>query len=603
MRNGFASILLALATGCSGYLFSTRTEVVGFPRVAATARVEVSAEATPPEASVVVAAPALPGFELEGVAARASEGTSLGVLDGFASAPRTNPAQAVSIETSTAESSPAQAASVETSTAQAAQAVSSTSTPPTTDESGVRITLESRASVPRAGVWSPSGRPASLGALVGGGVQVDGVLVRFGDLAGLAALDLGAPGAGRLATDGAIEGSAELEHEVVPAGGETHVIVRARAPAGTPGDRGRLRVHLVLDASSSMQRSWPDMLAAARRVVAELRPTDELHLVAYGSDVSVALPAGAVGDGRRARAALDAIRVGGGTHIEAGLRAAYRAAQPGDLVILFSDGVPNHGMLEPGELGALARTAARGRVTTCAVGLGTDFDPRTLRRISGDGGGAYHVSADLDTLGAYLVAQLETHGRVLAREVRVRVALGAGVELVGFADGDAGAHAVPGGVELALPSLAPGQERRLVLRVRVPAQARAFDVAQVELGYLGLRGPVRAETSLRASVGPSAVARAGAASPLLDADLAATLDAVAAAASDGDGGAARRALETHAALLEGRVEHGAHPRLQARARITRRLAHASAELIPSASHAERRRFALELGELAVGLGR
>lgn len=478
--------------------------------------------------------------------------------------------------------------------------------------SGV-VAFEAAAGVPRDGVWAIDGRLTALSALVERGVQVDGIVVRLSDLAGLADLDLGSPESARVdGTDGALDAWAELEHDAVPVrGGDTRVVVRVRGrdPRGAP--RGRLRVHLVIDRSSSMQRTWPRVLEAARMLVRRLRADDEIHIVAYGSRATEAHELGRVGDGASALDALGSIDVGGGTHIEAGLRMAYAAAARADsstrgLVILLSDGVPTHGAFDAGELGGLADMAARqSGCTTSVIGLGTEFDARLLRRVARAGRGGYHVSASADALARSLVTELEAHARAAARRVSLRVSLPAGAELVDFEDGEAGAARVDGGVALDLPSLDAGEERRLVVRVRLPASSRAGLAARVELEYSGLGGTrVRAQRALTVSRGPDYVAREGAVavSAVLDAHLASALDAAGEAVLRGDVDAGAP-LEAHAELLEGRSEHARIESVAVRARVARRLGSALEALLPRATHPQRRQVALALGGLAVELGR
>jgi Ca-activated chloride channel family protein len=475
---------------------------------------------------------------------------------------------------------------------------------------GLRI--EARASVPREGVWGLDGRETALTAITGPGLQVDGVRVALDELEALATLSIPGRPSAELATDGAIEAWAELEHESLPrSGGETRVVVRLRASdAAASVPRGRLRVHLVIDRSSSMQRSWERVLAAARALIGRLHADDELQIVAYGTDAIEAFPIGRVGDGQAAIAALGRVSVGGGTNIEAGLERAYAAAAGASagsrsLVILLSDGVPTQGACEPTELGALATAARISGATTSVVGLGTEFDARLLRAVARSGHGGYHVSASLDALADGLVEELEAHARMAARGVQVRVTLGDGVEILGVAEGDA--TQVDGGVVLSTPHLDAGEERRIVLSVRVPAGARAREVAEVSLDYRsGLSGrAVSASLGLDVSFGARAVlaTEGAAARAVLDTSLSSSLDLAGNAIARGDALAAQRALDAHAELAEGRVEYRRSEALQARARVVRRLGEAVHALVPGASHPQRRQVANAFGELAVRFGR
>jgi hypothetical protein len=185
------------------------------------------------------------------------------------------------------------------------------------------------------------------------------------------------------------------------------------------------------------------------------------------------------------------------------------------------------------------------------------------------------------------------------------VTLGEGVQIVGVAEGDA--EQVDGGVVLSTPHLDAGEERSIVLTVRVPAGARAREVAEVALDYRsGLTGrAVSASLGLDLSYGARAVLSSeGVAGPaVLDSSLSSSLDLAGHAIARGDALGAQRALEAHADLVEGRVEHRRSEALQARVRVVRRLGEAVHALVPGATHPQRRQVANAFGELAVRFGR
>ncbi|MFK7989562.1 MAG: VWA domain-containing protein [Sandaracinaceae bacterium] len=470
-----------------------------------------------------------------------------------------------------------------------------------------RVEFERPAPHPREGVWSLDGGATSLGALVDGGVQIDGVRVDLSELEALARLDLAGGVSTRLATDAALEAFAELEHDTLPrSGGPTQVVVRLRGAAAPTAQRGPVRVHLVLDRSSSMQRTWPRVIASARALISRLRPRDQLQIVAYGTDVVEAFPLGPVGDGDAARAALGGIVVGGGTHIEGGLSMAYQAAarasgEARGLVLLLSDGVPNHGSFDPSELSGLAGRARRqSGCTTSVVGLGTQFDAGLLRSIATAGRGGYHVAVNIDGLGEELEGELDAYARAAARDVTVSVRLSPGMEVVGGGP----FRATADGAQLSLPQLVAGEERRVVLPVRVAASVSAGAVAWVNVRYQSRlsAGWVSADRALSVSRGTEA-RRAGLAfQTRLDRSLGRALDQAAAAVAQGDGRGAAQALRSHVQMVEGRIEYTRAP-LQTRVRVVTRAARALEALTPTASHGLRRRVSVSLGEIAARISR
>ncbi|HJL05121.1 MAG TPA: VWA domain-containing protein [Polyangiaceae bacterium LLY-WYZ-15_(1-7)] len=456
-----------------------------------------------------------------------------------------------------------------------------------------------------AGVRATGRGRARLGALTTrDGLNVDGWRLRLGDLGPLApraALEADA----RLATDAHLEASAELAHATLPAGeGETDVVVRVRGgqPAAT---RARVRVHLVVDRSSSMHSAWPEVLAAAEALLEQLQPQDEIHIVAYGSDAIEVLPPVRVGSGQRAREALAGISIGGGTHLEAGLRVAYGAAarvrdDARPLVILVSDGVPNRGAFGVGELAPLAAEArAELGCPTTVIGLGDQFDARLLRGLSAAGRGGYHVAPDARAVGPMLRAEIRAHVRAAARDVRVNVALPDGVELAGELPVEAEAHA--GGVRLALPELAAGEERRLTFRVRVRVQARVQPVAGVRVAWRGPAGARVAERALSVERGTRARLRSEAAAlAVADAALGQALDL---AADHVLNGRRERAVATLRAHVRVQARAPVGGTLRIRTQAVGRFAGALDALVDDASHGERRSLSLAMGALAARLGR
>ncbi len=450
------------------------------------------------------------------------------------------------------------------------------------------------------------GRPRLGALLTSAGLAVDGYRIRLSDLEPLAEL---AHARGRLATDGSVEAFAELEHSQLPAaGGETHLVVRLRGGEVSRGARARMRVHLVIDRSSSMQSSWGDVLAAARAVVEQLGPDDEIQIVAYGTDAEEILPPSRVGNGRRAKRALRRIRVGGGTNIEAGLRVAYgAAARPspeGSLVVLLSDGVPNGGAFTADELGPMAaRARARFGCTTTVLGLGHQFDAEVLRAIAVAGRGGYLVARDASELGPMLRAEIGAQARVAARDLRLNVSLAPGVELQDVNDA-AGVERSAGGVVVTLPQLRAGAERRVVLRLRVRPGAEA--VARVELRYRGRDARAQAASKeLGVRFGAEA-RRSGSVAQLavFDADLGRALDAAATQVLRGHGDAAAEVLREHALRVEAQRSSGQNDAaLSVRTRAVRRLAAALGSLVGSGSPVERREVSLAMGGLALRLQR
>ncbi|MEM9863259.1 MAG: VWA domain-containing protein [Myxococcota bacterium] len=444
----------------------------------------------------------------------------------------------------------------------------------------VHVDLNAIAGAPTLDPASPAhdATDASLGMLAGGGVHVDGHAVALSQLVPLSpAFDA----AGAFSTNAAVQAHVNLEHLQLAEGeAETTMAVTVvGAESSVPPAR---QVHLVIDRSSSMHSTWPDVLAAADVLLASLEAHDRVQIVAYGNNAEVAFPLQAVGDGAAARRALARISVGGGTNIEAGLREAYAAAQQsGDgFVILLSDGVPNGGAFTADELAPMARAATQ-RCTTTTIGLGTRFDANVLRAIAQAGGGSYHVAESGAELEAALRTELQRQSEIAARDLQLRFEPAAGVEVLG------GAEAV------ALPRLHAGEERRIEVRVRVNANVNALGSFHLTHG-----AGLQAEKHVSITRGRETIRHAqGAHYVSADKDLGRRLDLASAALLGGDHEGAAALLEAH--VDEYSAEVGTA--LYARGRACRRLATALRHLGGDASHGQRRAFAIAAGEVAAQL--
>ncbi|MEQ8724616.1 MAG: VWA domain-containing protein [Sandaracinaceae bacterium] len=229
---------------------------------------------------------------------------------------------------------------------------------------------------------------------------------------------------------------AELERgRVLSEGERVHLQIALMARRGEAPPRPRMDVRLVLDRSGSMiGEKWSHAIAAARQLVDRLEPGDTFGLVSYADDASVDFAPARVGDGRAARRAIDALAPGGGTNIEAALRAAQanaprrRAMNDVLLVVLVSDGQATLGQTNPQALGGVARELFDERgVLTTSVGLGTDFDEATMLAIAREGSGSYHFVRRPGDIGDILTDELEERAQAVAQALRVRVELAEGV--------------------------------------------------------------------------------------------------------------------------------------------------------------------------------
>ena len=127
-------------------------------------------------------------------------------------------------------------------------------------------------------------------------------------------------------------------------------------------------------------------------LVDELRPTDEVGIVTYGSRGSVLLQLTDGGDKRALLGAIDGLQPGGSTFVEEGLELAYRMAarrvRDGRItrVLLLSDGVGNVGNTEADSILREIKAQVNEGVTLTTIGFGMgNFNDILMEQLANDG--------------------------------------------------------------------------------------------------------------------------------------------------------------------------------------------------------------------------
>jgi len=412
--------------------------------------------------------------------------------------------------------------------------------------------------------------------------------VRLADLAPLGESSL--EGATTLYADANVRIRASLAHDALPAsGGSTDLVLEVTGLA-PPAVVPPLRVHLVIDASTSMERAWDDVKDAALEVVGRLRAQDELQVVVYGTGATEALAPIAVGDGARARAVIRGLRYGGRTNIESGLRLAYRAVRPAgrSLVVVISDGVPQGGLSGAAELGGLAAQAhANAGAVTLAIGLGSEFHTGILSALGAQGGGDFRIAPRSSELSALLSAEIARHGAIVASGLEASVQPSPGVTISGAGTAHAGV-------------IVAGETRTFV----VPLTAsHAGTLAHVRVEFTDARGrPLELEAALSLAPGATAVPR-GAIGAVLDLSLGLALREAGRLIENGDGAGASAMLRAHVEEARAVALARGDARLAHRAEVALDIASVLPELVASASWGERRRAGAAFAETSFRFGR
>lgn len=185
-----------------------------------------------------------------------------------------------------------------------------------------------------------------------------------------------------------------------------------------------------IDVSGSMGRE--DRLGlvkqSLRLLVNELRPTDEVGIVVYGSRGRVLLEPTSGEERSRIMEAINQLSPSGSTYVEEGLVLAYGMAgnlvKPGRItqVILLSDGVGNVGRTGADSILKQVRRYVDRGVTLTTVGFGMgNYNDILMERLANDGDGSYYYVDNLGEARRIFVDELSSTIQVIARDAKVQV--------------------------------------------------------------------------------------------------------------------------------------------------------------------------------------
>ena len=291
--------------------------------------------------------------------------------------------------------------------------------------------------------------------------------------------------------DAALSLQARLDRSSVLHGSDglvrAELVLRGADLDGAIGPRAATDLVVVLDRSGSMQGApLATAVGATRELVERLADGDRFALVSYASGARVEISFETATAESRARwlSRLGQIHAQGGTDLSSGLDAAHallsgerRGGRAARLIVL-SDGLANQGDHSPEGLRRRAARAVSGEYVLSSVGIGDGFDEQVMSSLADAGTGNFYYLSHLEELAGIFDREFASARETVARGLRVRLAPGAGVELV--AAGGYPLLAQDGATGFQPGDLFAGQERRIWLTLRAPTE----QLGPVALGSL-----------------------------------------------------------------------------------------------------------------------
>ncbi len=320
----------------------------------------------------------------------------------------------------------------------------------------------------------------------------------------------------------ALAHATHLERSALPPdGGEVHLRIALRSTERSSRGRERLALSLVMDTSGSMSgQALAQAKQAARRLVAQLRPSDTFSLVTFSSNAQVVVPTGTVASRRgQIETALTQAEATGGTNIGAALDMAYGQARRAatrtgavPVVLLLSDGQATEGNTDRRWLAGRALEAFQHGVQTSTFGLGQSYDGELMSAVAADGAGGYYYLRHGEQIGAAFRAEIEQRLDPAATAVEIRIKLAPDVSVLHVygsqrlgeiaaarerakevaADQQAAQRQGierdrqqdrAGGMRFFIPAFARADRYALLLKLDVPAGSGSRQVGTMELRY------------------------------------------------------------------------------------------------------------------------
>lgn len=231
-------------------------------------------------------------------------------------------------------------------------------------------------------------------------------------------------------TEGAL--GLSVESAPSPRGGEGTTTVRVGVSTAqlSAQERPAANITFVVDTSGSMNmRGRLGLVQSSLALLANhLRADDTISIVVYGSTAEPLLAPTPVSELDTIVEAIEGLRPGGSTNMEAGLLLGYEQAREGydpegvNVVVLASDGVANVGVTDPDVLtDQITRASDEGiHLVTVGYGMG-NYNDRLMEQLANQGNGFYSYVDTFEEAERLFVDELTPTLHVVAYDTKAQV--------------------------------------------------------------------------------------------------------------------------------------------------------------------------------------
>jgi Ca-activated chloride channel family protein len=214
-------------------------------------------------------------------------------------------------------------------------------------------------------------------------------------------------------------------------GGDVRMLrIGLQSRRASQGARRDANLTFVIDTSGSMAEPGRlDLVKdALHTLVGRLRPSDKVAIVAYESEARMVRSMTPASDRRELDDAIDSLRPGSSTNLEAGVVLGYREARRNfragvtNRVILASDGLANAGDTDSAAiLRKVSDEAAQG-VSLLCVGVGSDYGDSLMEQLADNGNGRAVYVSERSRAREMFVRDLPATLELRARDAKAQVA-------------------------------------------------------------------------------------------------------------------------------------------------------------------------------------